>query len=552
MPAGTVHLSVPVDRRWQLTVDGESVTSRPAFGITMAFDVERAGTASLAYETSFRYRAVLLVQLLVWAVVAVAATSVRFRRPRLRQRALLTMVARTGVHHGSDHRCAGGPDARRGGRVRRDRPRRGVRGADARPGRDRAGTRAGHRAGRFRRGRRHDPVALGRRARRRGVARRTRHLRPRPAGGHRADVRVARQSHDALRAERFVHHVELVLSGCARRRGAASADRSRSPTPATHRSRGGSPRTPPIRTCRPSTSRSRSNLARRPASISTRSNPRARSCRPSWRSTAAAGSSNRSPNTRPATPPRRARTPRRRTGGSPTASPSTTAPSGWCSPTPTPDAAIVDIRFVTADGIRRPSRLQGYPVPGRSVQVVTLGEVGARDEPILAAQVSASRGRVVVGRAQHYVGGQRLGFTMTLGAPSLNSQYYFADGETGAGIAESYAIYNPTDAEVTVFAVFLGLPSTPDFTNDTEVVVPKGGGGDPRHRDHREPARRSSRSGVLDLRRRLDRGRAHPHPAGRRQHRHQRGDGVATEPCVDALVGVGGLRPRARGHPGRG
>jgi hypothetical protein len=63
---------------------------------------------------------------------------------------------------------------------------------------------------------------------------------------------------------------------------------------------------------------------------------------------------------------------------------------------------------------------------------------------------------------------------MTLGAPSLNSQYYFADGETGEGIQESYAIYNPTDAEVTVYAVFLGLPATPDFTNDTEVVVPKG------------------------------------------------------------------------------
>lgn len=142
---------------------------------------------------------------------------------------------------------------------------------------------------------------------------------------------------------------------------------------------------------------------------------------------------------------------------------------------PYPDAAIVDIRFVTADGIRRPSRLQGYPVPGRSVQVVTLGELGARDEPILAAQVSATRGRVVVGRAQHYVGGGRLGFAMSLGSPSLNSQYYFADGETGAGIQETYAIYNPTDAEVTVYAVFLGLPASPDFTNDTEVVVPKGG-----------------------------------------------------------------------------
>ncbi|MCB1002399.1 MAG: DUF5719 family protein [Ilumatobacteraceae bacterium] len=141
---------------------------------------------------------------------------------------------------------------------------------------------------------------------------------------------------------------------------------------------------------------------------------------------------------------------------------------------PYPDAAIVDIRFVTADGIRRPSRLQGYPVPGRSVEVITLGELGARDEPILAAQVTATRGRVVAGRAQHYVGGGRLGFTMTLGAPSLSSQLYFADGETGAGISESYAIYNPTDADVTVDAVFLGLPASPDFANDTQVEVPAG------------------------------------------------------------------------------
>lgn len=141
---------------------------------------------------------------------------------------------------------------------------------------------------------------------------------------------------------------------------------------------------------------------------------------------------------------------------------------------PYPDAAIVDIRFVTTDGIRRPSRLQGYPVPGRSVQIVTLGELGARDEPILAAQVSASRGRVVVGRAQHYVGGGRLGFSMTLGAPSLSSQYYFADGEKGEGITEQYAIYNPTESDVTVDAVFLGLPATPDFTNDTQLEIPAG------------------------------------------------------------------------------
>lgn len=138
---------------------------------------------------------------------------------------------------------------------------------------------------------------------------------------------------------------------------------------------------------------------------------------------------------------------------------------------PYPDAAIVDIGFVTSDGIRNPSYLQGYPVPGRSVQVIDLA---ARDEPVLAARVVASRGRVVAARAQHYLGGGRLGFSMTLGAPSLASQYYFADGEMGEGVTEQYAIYNPTDTDVTVFAVFLGLAPTTDFTNDTEIEVGAG------------------------------------------------------------------------------
>lgn len=138
---------------------------------------------------------------------------------------------------------------------------------------------------------------------------------------------------------------------------------------------------------------------------------------------------------------------------------------------PYPDAAIVDITFVTVDGVRRPSRLQGYPVPGESVQVV---ELGARDEPVVGASVQASRGRVVAGRAQQYLGGGRLGFTMTLGAPSLSTQYWFPDGERGEGITETYAIYNPTDNDVTVYPVFLGVAASDTFTNDTELTVPAG------------------------------------------------------------------------------
>jgi len=138
---------------------------------------------------------------------------------------------------------------------------------------------------------------------------------------------------------------------------------------------------------------------------------------------------------------------------------------------PYPDAAIVDIGFVTDDGIRNPSRLQGFPVPGRSVRVVDLG---ARDEAVIGTKIRSTRGRVVAGRSQQYLGGGRLGYTMTLGAPSLSSQWYFADGETGQGITEQYAVYNPTDQPVDVDVVFLGVDPSDAFLNDTSVTVEPG------------------------------------------------------------------------------
>jgi hypothetical protein len=81
---------------------------------------------------------------------------------------------------------------------------------------------------------------------------------------------------------------------------------------------------------------------------------------------------------------------------------------------------------------------------------------------------------VVVGRAAHFLGGGRRGFVMSLGVPSLTDQAYFADGEQGTGIAERFSIYNGADTDVTVTAVFLGVPPTEGFTNDTNIDVPAG------------------------------------------------------------------------------
>ena len=138
---------------------------------------------------------------------------------------------------------------------------------------------------------------------------------------------------------------------------------------------------------------------------------------------------------------------------------------------PYPDAAIIDVGFVTVEGERNPSRLQGYPIPGRSVAVL---ELGARDEPVIAARITASRGRVVAARAQHYLGGGRLGYSLALGAPSLSDQFYFADGERGAGVTELYQVFNASAQEVLVDVRFLGLAADTPFLNDTQITVPAG------------------------------------------------------------------------------
>jgi hypothetical protein len=62
---------------------------------------------------------------------------------------------------------------------------------------------------------------------------------------------------------------------------------------------------------------------------------------------------------------------------------------------------------------------------------------------------------------------------MNLGAPSLSDEYWFADGERTDGVFERYSIYNPTDREVMVRPVFLGVTSE-TFTNDLELAVPAG------------------------------------------------------------------------------
>jgi hypothetical protein len=135
---------------------------------------------------------------------------------------------------------------------------------------------------------------------------------------------------------------------------------------------------------------------------------------------------------------------------------------------------IVDVSFATDEGTREPSQLQGFPIAPRSVQVVDVDSIAARDEPQVAVRVSAQRGAtLIVGRAQLYSGAGRLGYSMTLASPVLRSQWWFANGLKGEGITERYSIYNPGDEDVQVQPLFLGIPSDVPVVADP-ITVPAG------------------------------------------------------------------------------
>ena len=134
---------------------------------------------------------------------------------------------------------------------------------------------------------------------------------------------------------------------------------------------------------------------------------------------------------------------------------------------PFPDQAIVDFAFGNQNGTTTSQRLLGIPVAGHSVLVVNQ-DFFLKDETVLGMSIVASRGRVVVGRAQQYLG-ERQGYSNTLGSPAGSTDWWFADGEN-SGNFERYSIYNPGTEEATVQPIFLGVNSD-TFGNDVEPIT---------------------------------------------------------------------------------
>ena len=141
---------------------------------------------------------------------------------------------------------------------------------------------------------------------------------------------------------------------------------------------------------------------------------------------------------------------------------------------PFPSDAIISIAEATSTESRRPAILQSLLVRANSILVINQ-DLLAKRELVLAITVTSTRGRVVVGRAQEYLASVgRAGFTMTLGAPSLGDQFYFADGEIAPNVIERYSIYNASANEAIVNTVFLGLDPNAGFINPEPLTVPAG------------------------------------------------------------------------------
>ncbi|KRO49204.1 MAG: hypothetical protein ABR76_00040 [Acidimicrobiia bacterium BACL6 MAG-121220-bin61] len=136
------------------------------------------------------------------------------------------------------------------------------------------------------------------------------------------------------------------------------------------------------------------------------------------------------------------------------------------------DATVVDITFVTADAERSPEQLQGFVLPANSVVALSMDKQGARNEQILAVSIHASSGRLVAGRVQHYLGQGRLGYSMSLGAHAMSTQWWFSNGEKIAGNTESLVIYNPSSRDRSLSIVFMNGSDSANSIDPLLITAP--------------------------------------------------------------------------------
>ena len=141
---------------------------------------------------------------------------------------------------------------------------------------------------------------------------------------------------------------------------------------------------------------------------------------------------------------------------------------------PYPESAVVNVSFTTREGKRTPTNLQGLIVGPRRARSLSMSTEGAEGESILAVHVTASTGKIIASRAQHYLGGGRLGYSTTVGVPAALTKWWFAAGRTGPNVTESLVVFNPNEEDESVTVVFFGegISVDPATLGDQSGITP--------------------------------------------------------------------------------
>ncbi len=106
------------------------------------------------------------------------------------------------------------------------------------------------------------------------------------------------------------------------------------------------------------------------------------------------------------------------------------------------DDAVVDLTFLTPDGVQAPGDGQAIDVPRRSRVSIAVHDLVLRQSP-LAVQVHARSGRIVAEQSLRFDGTDgRFGLTTALGSTGFASRWRIPNGVGDAGTTANLAIAN--------------------------------------------------------------------------------------------------------------
>jgi Family of unknown function (DUF5719) len=127
------------------------------------------------------------------------------------------------------------------------------------------------------------------------------------------------------------------------------------------------------------------------------------------------------------------------------------------------DDAVVDVTFLTNDGVQEPDALQGVSVPRRSRITIAVNDQVPRQRDV-AVHVHARAGRIVAERSLLFDGtaasgeATRKGIALSLGATAPSREWYFpaATTDDGANATVAVANFGPTSTAVEVGVALMG------------------------------------------------------------------------------------------------